>query len=237
LVFLSATSSSASWPEIVTASAAIVSAIVAAVLGFVFNKRLEQHKDELRTIAVEREKVLEATLARGEERQSLRLMAYGELWSVMRPLALYGGRGDFDSRDAASLSSKLSDWYFSEHGGFLLTTPLRTFYFAFQDLLRAVERTADWYAVRPTDPDGAMMQEEFTKLSRDADRVYQYLDTGGAPDWTGPSTNRIAKLWGRLLKEVVARTDLDEQTRFVVLQQGASVLRTAMTRDVESRLP
>src|SRR5262249_43066782 len=64
-------------------------------------------------------------LARGQERQSLRLVSYGELWSRMRPLALFGGRDDIDHRDAAALSSRLSDWYFSEHGGFLLTTPLR----------------------------------------------------------------------------------------------------------------
>ena len=80
----------------------------------------------------------------GVERQELRFKSYGALWKELRPLAIYD-ETIINRKIVSDLSSKLSDWYFSECGGLLLTPQARDFYFALQDLLRATSKfPEDW---------------------------------------------------------------------------------------------
>src|SRR5712691_1375298 len=89
---------------------------------------------------------------RGIERQESRFKSYGGLWKELRPLAIYDP-DIVDRLTAEALSKKLSDWYFSESGGFLLTQPVRHFYFALQDLLRVIAKSDDWTADRSVPPE------------------------------------------------------------------------------------
>src|SRR5260370_42376107 len=57
---------------------------------------------------------------RGVERQELRFKSYGALWKELRPLAIYDATV-INKKVVSDLSSRLSDWYFSECGGLLLT--------------------------------------------------------------------------------------------------------------------
>src|SRR5687768_15759945 len=88
--------------------------------------------------------------ARGVERQEIRFKSYGALWTNMRPLAIFD-RTVIDRSTSDDLSKRLSDWYFSEHGGLMLTQEVRPFYFALQELLRRVADAQEWEAVRPSD--------------------------------------------------------------------------------------
>jgi hypothetical protein len=66
---------------------------------------------------------------RGTERQELRFTSYGQLWAEMRPLAIYDD-SPIDQHTMEKMSKKLSDWYFSETGGLMLTKHNRDLYFA-----------------------------------------------------------------------------------------------------------
>src|SRR5271165_4196019 len=84
--------------------------------------------------------------SRGLERQELRFKSYGALWKELRPLAIYDV-ARVDKEAACNLLKKLSDWYFSECGGLLLTVQARGFYFALQGLLRVTSSiSGDWKA-------------------------------------------------------------------------------------------
>jgi hypothetical protein len=92
---------------------------------------------------------------RGIERQELRFKSYGALWKELRPLAIYD-ETVINKEVIACLSSRLTNWYFSEHGGLLLTSQTREFYFALQDLLRATLKFPEnWEAQRLEASEGA----------------------------------------------------------------------------------
>src|SRR5687767_4159763 len=62
------------------------------------------------------------------------------------------------------LSRRLSDWYFEASGGLPLTSHVRDFYFALQDLLRLVATAPEWKAerseVEPREVFRAVLQRE-----------------------------------------------------------------------------
>lgn len=178
---------------------------------------------------------------RGSERQELRFKAYGALWAKQRPLALYDTHGVYPGV-VRKLSRDLSDWYFSDAGGLLLTGAVRDFYFAFQDLLRLVAAKDDWRAERSTMP----AKDIFVQVLKDEKRsdalaTLDYLDglgkAGTVPaDWP-QQAGLHARKWKDDVEELGKAWDrLADTERFAVLQQVSSVLRTAMTNDLESRM-
>jgi len=84
--------------------------------------------------------------ARGVERQELRYKSYGELWKELRPLAIYDV-AKIDRKTVGQLFSRLSDWYFSEWGGLLLTPQAGEFALPFRiffGLRPGFRRTGMW---------------------------------------------------------------------------------------------
>jgi hypothetical protein len=181
----------------------------------------------------------EEALARGTERQELRFTSYGELWRRMRPLAIYDD-SSVNRKTMGDMSKEFSDWYFSPNGGLMLTTFNRYLYFALQGLLARVceETEEEWTADRG---DG---QEEdiFKKLlnQKELDHAQALLDQIGQvepKDWPGPRLEELASKWGDQVATLAdGWTELSARQRFAVLQQVSSVLRTGLTKDVESRL-
>lgn len=177
--------------------------------------------------------------ARGAERQERRFKNYGLLWHELRPLAVYDKRS-FDKPAAELLSKSLSDWYFSADGGLMLTAPLREFYFTLQDLLSTVSATdvPAWQASRVAEPEKVFLALA-DKLAG-AKEAITYLDgkDGERPVAAWPlHAMDVARSWRAAIAELGKRWSMLAPTeRFVVLQQTGSVLRTAMTTDVDSRL-
>ena len=135
---------------------------------------------------------------RGVERQELRFKSYGALWKELRLLAIYDATV-INKKAVGDLSSKLSDWYFSECGGLLLTPQARDFYFALQDLLRATSKfPEDWDANRPEETEGAerlIFQAVLKARSADgATSALEYLSTGALEDWHNKAAD-YAKQW------------------------------------------
>jgi hypothetical protein len=187
-----------------------------------------------RNRAAELARELEKT--RGTERQELRFASYGQLWTAMRPLAIYD-ETPVDRSTMETLSKKLSDWYFSAAGGLMLTSHNRELYFALQDLVSAVAANPDWTAERMRDPkeifEGVLNERGLTA----ARALLGHVDAVAPESWPGTELETLASAWR---KDVVKLADdwtaLDARERFAVLQQVSSVLRTGLTKDVESRL-
>lgn len=177
---------------------------------------------------------------RGVERQELRFKSYGALWKELRPLAIYDATG-INKEVVGDLSSKLSDWYFSECGGLLLTPQARDFYFALQDLLRATSKIPqDWDVDRLEESAGAeRFIFEAVLKARSADgaiSALEYLSTGSLEDWQNNAAD-LAKKWRKGINDVAAAwNELDNRQRFATLQQVGSVLRTSLVNDLESRV-
>ena len=177
---------------------------------------------------------------RGVERQELRFKSYGALWKELRPLAIYDAKV-INKKAVGDLSSKLSNWYFSECGGLLLTPQARDFYFALQDLLRATSRVPEeWDADRSKESEGdqkLIFRAVLTARSADeAVSVLDYFSTGAFEDWQNEATD-LGKKWREGIKDVAAAwNELDEGQRFATLQQVGSILRTSLVNDLESRL-
>ena len=178
---------------------------------------------------------------RGTERQELRFKSYGLLWAELRPLALYDA-APVDQASARELAGKLTAWYFSADGGLMLTAPVRGFYFALQDLLQAITQPAVSAWAAPRDPDA---KDVFKKLvlSRklaNALRTLSYIagEDPKLPLTTWPNgAEALARDWGNDLKSLAeVWSQLDPPQQFAVLQRAGSILRTAMTCDVESRI-
>ena len=177
---------------------------------------------------------------RGVERQELRFKSYGALWKELRPLAIYD-ETVMNRKTVNDLTSKLSDWYFSECGGLLLTPQARDFYFALQDLLRATSRfPEDWDADRSGASEGDqkfIFQNVLKARSAEgAISVLEYLSTGALEDWQNQAAT-LAKEWRKGINDVAATwKELDRRQRFATLQQTGSVLRTSLTNDLDSRV-
>lgn len=177
---------------------------------------------------------------RGIERQELRFKSYGALWKELRPLAIYEATA-INKEVAVDLSSKLSDWYFSECGGLLLTPQARDFYFALQDLLRVTSKVPEnWSVDRPKETGGSE-QEIFREVlkARNADEAIiamEYISSGSLEDWQNKAAGHATN-WRNGIKDVAAAwNELDDRQRFATLQQVGSVLRTSLVNDLESRV-
>ncbi|HEX7197590.1 MAG TPA: hypothetical protein VF364_12250 [Candidatus Limnocylindria bacterium] len=177
---------------------------------------------------------------RGTERQELRFGAYAALWAKQRPLAIYDA-GIFNEKAAKKLSGELSDWYFSDTGGLLLSKQVRDFYFALQDLLRAVGAIPRWRAVRPQE-DAAqiflrVLKREQLDNARKTIVCLKRLDEPGVdPEEWAKQAATLAKEWRADIRKLHGRWgELSSNEHFAVLQQVASILRTSMVNDVESR--
>jgi hypothetical protein len=137
------------------------------------------------------------------------------------------------------LSSKLSNWYFPECGGLLLTPQARDFYFALQDLLRATSRVPEeWDADRSKESEGdqkLIFRAVLTARSADeAVSVLDYFSTGAFEDWQNEATD-LGKKWREGIKDVAAAwNELDEGQRFMTLQQVGSILRTSLVDELRS---
>ena len=176
--------------------------------------------------------------ARGVERQELRFTSYSALWSKLRPLALYDDKA-VNKASAVSLSANLSDWYFSACGGLFLTTQARDFYFALQDLLRAVGSTSsDWVAERSAGDQARVFRGVLDRMElTGAKAVLDYVNGKDVlRSWSEGAPLRATQ-WRVDIKTLAARwSEIGESERFAVLQQVGSILRTSLTNDVESRL-
>jgi hypothetical protein len=176
---------------------------------------------------------------RGVERQELRFKSYGALWKELRPLAIYDAAA-IDRTAACTLSARLSDWYFSECGGLLLTPQARDFYFALQDLLRVTSKTqAAWVIERPGEA-GVSAKETFAavleaKQAKGALDTLAYVSSGMIDDWQQAAPAHAAQ-WRTGVNAVAAAwNELDNGQRFATLQQVGSILRTSLVNDLESR--
>jgi len=176
---------------------------------------------------------------RGVERQELRFKGYGSLWKELRPLAIYDATV-INKKAVADLSLKLSNWYFSECGGLLLTPQARDFYFALQDLLRATCKVPEeWNVNRSTASEGdqnLIFRAVLTAKTTDkAISVFDYFSTGAFEDWQNEATD-LGKKWRAGIRDVAAAwNELNEGQRFATLQQVGSILRTTLVNDLESR--
>jgi hypothetical protein len=173
---------------------------------------------------------------RGTERQELRFESYGRLWALMRPLAIYD-KSPIRAEDMAKLSSQFTDWYFSEKGGLMLTSHNRDMYFALQDLVEAVGSKPDWQATRIGKPKDAFQAVVEENRLAGAQELVKLLDGAKVSEWPPNNLVQLASGWREDVVALANRWgELDEEERFAVLQQTASMLRTGLTNDVESRL-
>ncbi|MCC6617100.1 MAG: hypothetical protein IT320_26745 [Anaerolineae bacterium] len=204
----------------------------------------EAAKAAIRQLQWPAELARELQKTRGVERQELRYKSYGALWQKLRPLALYDDK--VINREAAGeMSSSLSDWYFSDCGGLLLTPQARSFYFSLQDLLRATARSAEDWDTDPSAGSDGEQRDTFRALLAakqttgsvgEALAVLDYFGRGNFEDWQSTAAER-GKQWRAGIGELATNWgDLDRQQRFATLQQVGSILRTSLTIDLESRV-
>ena len=67
--------------------------------------------------------------------------------------------------------------------------------------------------------------------------LVDHLDKVGISGWPGTDIETLTRAWRKdVAKLAEAWPELNGEERFAVLQQVASVLRTGLTNDVESRL-
>ncbi|HWX58807.1 hypothetical protein [Bradyrhizobium sp.] len=199
----------------------------------------EAAKDAIQRLKWSGELARELQKTRGIERQELRFKCYGALWKELRPLAIYDTTV-IDKTVASDLSAKLSDWYFSDCGGLLLTPQARDFYFALQDLLRATSKLEDWETDKHEDSSDVSERPVFQSVLKEnsadgAIEAMKYLSAAVPEDWQDKAAdhaknwregiNRVAKAWNKLNK----------RQRFATLQQVGSILRTSLVNDLESR--
>jgi hypothetical protein len=173
---------------------------------------------------------------RGTERQELRFESYGRLWALMRPLAIYD-KSPVSAEEMARLSLQFTDWYFSEKGGLMLTSHNRDLYFALQDLVEAVGSKPDWQAKRIGKPKDAFQAVVGENRLVGAQELVKLLDGAKISEWPPSNLVQLASGWREDVVALANRWgELDDGERFAVLQQAASMLRTGLTNDVESRL-
>lgn len=165
--------------------------------------------------------VRELEQIRGTERQELRFTSYGQLWAKMRPLAIYDD-SPINRDTMRELSRDLSNWYFSETGGLLLTTHNRELYFVLQEFLNTVARGENWEAERIDDMKD--MKERFEKLLERgelvaAQKLKEHLRGVTAQDWPSDDLEEMVKGWRTDIRTLVgAWPELDSKDRFAVLQ-------------------
>lgn len=174
---------------------------------------------------------------RGVERQQLRFKSYGLLWKELRPLAIFDDK-HLDRKAVCDLSSKLSDWYFSECGGLFLTPEAREFYFALQQLLQATSTSpSNWSVGRYEGRHINVLRNMLTSRGLDkAVKVLDYFKEGKFDNWLVEASGH-GEDWREGIKQVSADWgDLSDEERFAILQQVGSILRTSLVNDMESRM-
>jgi hypothetical protein len=197
-------------------------------------------RETIRQLQWPAELAREIQKSRGIERQELRFKSYGMLWKELRPLAVYDAT-PIDKNVVTTLSSKLSDWYFSENGGLLLTPQARDFYFALQDLLRITSKLPEeWDVERSEELVGAQQDVFSSALTRsrasETIAVLDYFSKGDFDGWQIDAAEQ-GRLWRNGINRVAAHwNELDARQRFATLQQAGSKLRTCLATDLESRL-
>jgi hypothetical protein len=208
---------------------------------------IEETKAEVEGLRGDEKLALELQKTRGVERQELRYKSYSLLWKELRPLAIYD-ETVINKEVVGKLSRCLSDWYFSENGGLLLTPHVRDFYFALQDLLQATSNVKyEWKTDRSEASAGGEKQIFKDVLIRYADdvreesdimpsTVLQYFTEAIFEDWQEKAPAK-GRAWRKGIKDVAKEWDkLSGEQRFATLQQVGSILRTSLTNDLESRL-
>jgi hypothetical protein len=168
-----------------------------------------------------------------------RFDSYGELWSRMQTLALYAGSG-FGPSDARSLGEKLSEWYFSAHGGIFLTKRAREFYFALQDLVQVASALPGWHcARRPATPEDIFILL-LTELGADdacAREAALHLSRHEPEALDEDRWRRACRSVAGKLGPLAQHPDPEAgQAIFASLQQASSILRSHLTFELRSRL-
>lgn len=200
----------------------------------------EAAKETIQQLKWPAEIARELQKTRGVERQELRFKSYGKLWKELRPLAIYDATV-INEKVVGELSSTLTDWYFSEDGGLLLTAQARSFYFALQDLLRATSRIPkEWNADRSEEIERDQKENFRAVLEKmnidEAIGVLDYFENGDFENWQNKADD-LGKQWRvGIHKVAVGWNELDDRQRFATLQQVGSILRTSLVSDLESRL-
>jgi hypothetical protein len=200
----------------------------------------ETAKEIIRDLNWARELNRELQKTRGVERQELRFKSYGRLWKELRPLAVYDN-SVIDKEVVRKLISGLTEWYFSECGGLLLTQQARDFYFALQALLRTTSMIPEeWRAIRSEKPQGdhklILRTLLKTRNSDDAVTVLNYFSQGKFEDWQERAID-LGEKWKSGIEDIgAAWSEINEGQRFASLQQVGSILRTTLVTDLDSRL-
>ena len=176
---------------------------------------------------------------RGVERQELRFRCYGALWKELRPLAIYDP-SSITKQSVGELADKLTNWYFSQYGGLLLTPHARSFYFAVQDLLRATSNTpSDWSIERYKVSErhiGQAFRDLLQNRAQPGTKVFDYFKDGHFEEWQDTAVE-LGEMWRDAVEKLAGSwDDLTDRERFIILQQVGSKLRTSLTNDLESRL-
>ena len=158
----------------------------------------------------------------------------------LRPLAVYDNTV-IDKEVVRKLISGLTEWYFSECGGLLLTQQARDFFFALQDILRTASLIPEeWRAVRSEKPKGghkSILQALLrARNSDDAISVLNYFSQGKFDDWQERAIDLGGKWKSGIRKIGAAWMEINEGERFAALQQVGSILRTTLVIDLDSRL-
>jgi hypothetical protein len=136
---------------------------------------------------------------------------------------------------------KLTDWYFSENGGLLLTPQARDFYFALQDLLRATSTSPeDWEADRSEESEDTLkriIRDLLAATKSDgAIGALDYISARASEDWEEHAAG-LGRGWRTGINDLAAVwSRLDGRQRFATIQQAGSVLRTSLSTDLESRV-
>ena len=211
--------------------------VLAAKLG-----NVESKLDDLKKMQ------LEMAFQLNHELVVMRYKAYGQLWLRTKSTKLYTTEA-FGPKEVFELVDSLSDWYYSETGGILLTNNAKEFYFSLQDLVLAVCDFGKWMCYpRPTDPkeifDKLLNAMELTdKESKDLELTGQELKDQVSKATTKPQLldpkkwRKCCRMVSSKLKLLVdeAKTDAGSVI-YAAIQQVASILRTYLSHELGSRL-
>ncbi len=123
-----------------------------------------------------------------------------------------------------------------------MTAQVRDFYFALQDLLRAVSAMPDDWEVERSTADQqpvfySVLANASTLAAGGATAVLDYFKKKDFSRWQDEAAS-LATMWKDGIQKVAGRwAELAPPQRFATLQQAGSILRSSLTNDIESRLP
>lgn len=181
---------------------------------------------------------LDIARQRSSDLLNRRFSAYGKLWSQMNQLAVYSA-DTFNAGVAGSTSKNLSEWYFSEIGGLLLSTTARDFYFALQDTLK--DFAAEELLQNAQHKDGRDTFKEMLKSNEAGASKYPGCVDAQLADnsdiMPGDDWRKLCKiLTPHVLQEVKKDATHGSDLAFCMAQQVSSALRSRLAYEVQSRL-